>query len=253
MNKQSGPSRGSFDGIANKFDENIYGTTKGQLRHQLLVSSLSSYITSSPLKVLDVGGGTGMMSAEFAKHGHDVTIVDISQEALAIAKRRMKNFPNIKYLHCDIGNLSGQYDFIVCHAVLEWLNEPLNALLFMRTLLKKQGVMSLSFFNHDAKLFNNLLYGNFDYVDKGLPSKNTVRLNPHNAQSPAKVLDFIHNSKIYDVLNSSGIRCFHDYMIDKTKIETQYNHLVEMELKYGALEPYKWLGKYFHILLAARK
>ena len=32
--------RSNFDGIANKFDENIYGTSKGRLRHQLLLAHL---------------------------------------------------------------------------------------------------------------------------------------------------------------------------------------------------------------------
>jgi S-adenosylmethionine-dependent methyltransferase len=243
---------GNFDGIANKFDENIYGTTKGKLRHQLLVQCLSSYINSSPLSVLDVGGGTGMMSAEFAKHGHHVTIADISQEALVIAKQRLKDFPNTVFINCDIGELTGRYDFIICHAVLEWLNEPLSVLLYLHSLLRPQGIMSLSFFNHDAKVFNNLLYGNFDYVEKGLPSKNTVRLNPHNAQSPRKVIDFIQKSSLYNIIESRGIRCFHDYMLDKSKIDPLYQQLFAMEIKYGGSEPYKWLGKYFHIMLQAR-
>lgn len=243
---------GNFDGIANKFDENIYGTTKGRLRHQLLVQCLSSYINSSSLNVLDVGGGTGMMSAEFAKNGHHITVADVSQDALSIARKRLANFPNTTFINCDLSELTGSYDLIICHAVLEWLAEPLPALLFLHTLLKQQGTMSLSFFNHDAKLFNNLLYGNFDYVDKGLPSKNTVRLNPHNAQSPTEVIRFVQESNLYNEISSRGIRCFHDYMLDKSKIDSLYEQLFNMEMKYGGCEPYKWLGKYFHIMLEAR-
>ena len=243
---------GNFDGIANKFDENIYGTSKGRLRHQLLVHSLSLYIEGPTLSVLDVGGGTGMMSAEFAKHGHQVTIVDISLDALAIAKQRLKPFDKTKFIHSDIKALDSKYDFIICHALLEWLPDPLETTLFLRTLLTDTGFMSLSFFNHDAKLFNNILYGNFDYVEKGLPTKNTVRLNPHNAQSPRKVIECIINSEFYTILETRGIRCFHDYMLDKPKIDTFYQQLFDMEIKYGNSEPYKWLGKYFHIMLSAR-
>lgn len=243
---------GNFDGIANKFDENIYGTSKGRLRHQLLVQCLSSYIEGQPLKVLDVGGGTGMMSLEFAKKGHQVTIADVSLDAIAIAKQRLKSFDTANFLHCDIKELKDKYDFVICHAVLEWLQDPLETMLFLRTLLTDKGFMSLSFFNHDAKLFNNLLYGNFDYVEKGLPVKNTVRLNPHNAQSPRKVIECLNDSGLYTILDTRGIRCFHDYMLDKSKIDTLYQQLFDMENKYGSAEPYKWLGKYFHIMLAAR-
>jgi hypothetical protein len=27
-----------------------------------------------------------------------------------------------------------------------------------------------------------------------------------------------------------------------------YDELVDMEIEYGQLEPYKWLGKYFHVM-----
>ena len=247
---------GTFNGIANKFDQNIYGTTKGKLRHQLLLHFLSSNIYCPPMKVLDLGGGTGMMSVEFAKQGHHVTVFDMSTDVLAIAKERLQAFPNTQ---CVLGDLSDilnhsdtQYDFIICHALLEWLNDPLPALLEMRKLLTENGKMSLTFFNQDAKLFSNLLYANFDYVEKGFPSKNTVRLNPHNAQKPKEVIAHLKQSKLFQIDETRGIRCFHDYMNDKSKITGAYQQLFNMEVKYSDVEPYKWLGKYFHIMLSAR-
>jgi S-adenosylmethionine-dependent methyltransferase len=208
------------------------------------------------MKVLDLGGGTGMMGLEFAKNGHKVTIFDISTDVLEIAKKRLKDYPETQFMLGDLKQcsvqLSQKYDFIICHAVLEWLSDPLLALRDLRGLLSEEGGVSLSFFNHDAKVFSNLLYANFDYVEKGLPAKNTVRLNPHNAQKPQEVLDFINKDKIYNVTSSRGIRCFHDYIWEKPKIDTLYQQLFDMEVKYSDCEPYKWLGKYFHIMLEAR-
>ena len=249
-------SDGSFNGIANKFDENIYGTTKGQLRHQLLLHFLSSSLASAHMNVLDLGGGTGMMSVEFAKRGHSVTVFDMSQDALNIAQQRLKDYPNTQYILGELSEIDShintQYDFIICHAVLEWLSDPLSALLNMRSLLKVNGQMSLTFFNHDAKVFANLLYANFDYVINGLPVKNTVRLNPHNAQKPQEVLALLDKSEVFETKSSRGIRCFHDYIADKSKITSLYQQLFDMEVKYSDAEPYKWLGKYFHIMLEAR-
>ncbi|MGK0370569.1 MAG: S-adenosylmethionine-dependent methyltransferase [Glaciecola sp.] len=208
------------------------------------------------MDVLDLGGGTGMMSLEFAKHGHNVTVLDMSDDVLAIAKRRLQAYPNTQYILGELTkpntHLKSQYDFIICHAVLEWLPDPLSALLDMRPLLKVNGRLSLSFFNHDAKVFSNLLYANFDYVEKGLPSKNTVRLNPHNAQKPKEVIALLNDCNEFYIKESRGIRCFHDYIIDKTKIDSLYQQLFDMEVKYSNAEPYKWLGKYFHIMLEAR-
>src|ERR1700710_2996909 len=42
----------------------------------------------SPLRVLDVGGGSGMFAVPLARLGHDVTVVDPSADALATLRRR---------------------------------------------------------------------------------------------------------------------------------------------------------------------
>lgn len=241
------PLPGSFNGIANKFDQNIYGTTKGQLRHQLLLHYLHDYLHGPKLKVLDAGGGTGIMSYEFAKLGHDVVLVDVSDDALAIATERLSECKYMDIQHCELQAIQGEYDLILCHAVLEWLDEPQACLSHLWGLLKPKGMLSLSFFNQDAKIFNNLLYGNFDYVQDGLPNRNTVRLNPHNAQKPLVVLDCLNAFADLSIQCSAGLRCFHDYISDKTKIDEQFDKLVAMEKLYGTQAPYKWLGKYFYI------
>ena len=38
----------SFNGLAEKFNRNIYGTTKGRLRHQLLCDVLSEVLADEP-------------------------------------------------------------------------------------------------------------------------------------------------------------------------------------------------------------
>ncbi len=255
---------GNFDGISNKFDANIYGTSKGRLRHILLChylrAKLYSVSEASPvLKVLDLGAGTGFMSAEFVALGHSVTLVDASSEALDIAKQRVASLPkcmgqSIKFVHADLNDAQtfeklGKFDLVLCHALLEWLEKPDELLRRIAGLLLPKGVFSLSFFNQNAKLFNNLLYGNFDYVNKGLPSRNTVRLNPHNAQDPKHVIDLLSESSEMELKVCAGIRCIHDYMNDKSKIEQHFDELIEAEKKYGQLEPYKWLGKYFYLQL----
>ena len=44
--------------------------------------------TGAPLRVLDVGGGSGMFAVPLARLGHDVTVVDPSADALATLRRR---------------------------------------------------------------------------------------------------------------------------------------------------------------------
>jgi S-adenosylmethionine-dependent methyltransferase len=113
--------------------------------------------------------------------------------------------------------------------------------------LNPKGVMSLSFFNQDAMLFNNAIYGKFDYIAKGMKVRNEVRLNPHNPQSPPKVLEKLSTMDNVRVDLSAGIRCFHDYMRDTTMRSSHFDDILLLEKQYGAQAPYKWLGKYFYI------
>ncbi|MFQ3192957.1 MAG: S-adenosylmethionine-dependent methyltransferase, partial [Paraglaciecola sp.] len=182
----------SFDKFADKFEKNIYGSTKGQLRHELLVHHLHDCIPlkAMPLDILDAGGGTGVMTQVMLDLDHKVTLSDISSEVLLLAKNKLGENINLDIQHKDILSLSTKkkYDLVVCHAVLEWLQHPFEVMHKLVELVKPGGYLSLSFFNHDAQLFGNMLYGNFNYVEQGMMSKNIVRLSPKNPQKPKVIL-----------------------------------------------------------------
>jgi len=241
----------SFDKFADKFEKNIYGSTKGQLRHELLVHYLHECI---PLKaknfeVLDAGGGTGVMTEVMLDLNHKVTLTDISSEVLSLAKSKLGKNINLDVQNKDILSLNSkkQYDLVVCHAVLEWLQHPLEVLHKLVDLVKPGGYLSLSFFNYDAQLFGNMLYGNFDYVEQGMTSKNIVRLSPKNPQKPKIILSQLEDLPV-QIIKQVGIRCFHDYLKQTEKQTSEYEQLKRLEIKYGSTEPYLWLGKYFLVI-----
>ena len=59
-----------------------------------------------PLNVLDAGGGTGVMTELLLNLGHRVTLSDISNEALALAKQKLGNNSNLDIQHIDILSLN---------------------------------------------------------------------------------------------------------------------------------------------------
>ena len=242
----------SFDKFADKFEKNIYGSTKGQLRHELIVHYLHQSITldSAPLDVLDAGGGTGVMTQVMLDLGHKVTLTDISSETLTLAQEKLGNNNRLVIQHVDILSLSNtkQYDLVVCHAVLEWLHDPFEVLGKLVDLVKPGGHLSISFFNHDAQLFGNMLYGNFDYVEQGMMSKNIVRLSPKNPQKPKVILSQLETFPV-QIIKQAGIRCFHDYLKQPEKQTKEYEQLKKLEIRYGTTEPYRWLGKYYLIIM----
>jgi S-adenosylmethionine-dependent methyltransferase len=241
----------NFDKFADKFEKNIYGSTKGQLRHELLVHYLHDCIPlkDKPLEVLDAGGGTGVMTQVMLDLNHRVTLSDISLEVLSLAKGKLGNNINLDIQNKDILSLSTkkQYDLVVCHAVLEWLQHPFDVMHKLVDLVKPGGYLSLSFFNYNAQLFGNMLYGNFDYVEQGMMTKNIVRLSPKNPQKPKLILSQLESLPV-QIIKQAGIRCFHDYLKQTEKQTSEYEQLKQLEIKYGSTEPYLWLGKYFLII-----
>ncbi len=65
----------NFDDLADKFSQNIYGTTKGKIRQAILWDELEKILpdlSSHPLSVLDAGGGIGQVSSGTGPSGSAV-------------------------------------------------------------------------------------------------------------------------------------------------------------------------------------
>lgn len=245
----------NFDSIAGKFQQNIYNTTKGRLRQLVLQRDLTELVTAASLqqcRVLDVGGGQGQLALWLASQGHAVTLTDLSAEMLAIASAaaQTQQVP-LQIAHLSLQQLAGQglsAPLVLCHAVLEWLAEPAEAIRQLYQLVEPGGVLSLMFYNVDAKRFSNILYGNFNYVLRDLAYKKKVSLSPQNPLDPREVVAWCQQAG-FTQLSKTGVRCFHDYLRDRSEQETEFGKLLEVELRYNRMEPYASLGRYQHLLL----
>jgi ubiquinone/menaquinone biosynthesis C-methylase UbiE len=106
---------------------------------------LNRYLPGSPLKVLDVGCGTGVMGLLFAEMGHQVTGVDLSEGMMAQAreKARAQNL-SIELKAGDAEHLpfdDGSFDVVVNRHLLWTLPHPEIALKEWHRVLKTGGVV----------------------------------------------------------------------------------------------------------------
>ena len=123
----------SFDGIGNEFESDIYGSTKGAVRLAVLWSVLNEdvpVLSGRPMRILDAGGGSGHMAVRLAGLGHSVVLCDISEEMLAKAAIRaaeagVADAIDIRHMSIqECANIADhQFDLVLCHAVLEWLDD----------------------------------------------------------------------------------------------------------------------------------
>ncbi|WP_160061299.1 methyltransferase domain-containing protein [Psychromonas sp. L1A2] len=251
----------NFDSIAQKFVNNIYGSHKGKIRKEIVWREILNCIerlNKPSLRVLDAGGGFGYFSQKLAALGHQIVLCDISGELLSIAKEQLANKPykdNIQIIHCSIQTLhdhiDGQFDLILNHAVLEWLAEPKQTLHSLLDWLHADGLVSLMFYNKEAQRFFNLVSGNLNFVELGMPRKKVVRLSPTNPLFEIDVLTWLKEADM-QVLKKTGVRVLHDYMKSADFADDNFEQLLAMEKEYCQYEPYASLGRYTHLTVAKK-
>lgn len=247
-----------FDHLAERFERKIYGSEKGDLRLQLLWGDMLTAIPAlqkrEPLHILDAGGGLGQVSQRLAALDHHIVLTEPAAPMLQRAKQLFVDAGidtnRVQFIQASIQQLPDvlpeqQFDVVVCHAVLEWLADPLATLSELLRWLKPGGWLSLAFYNRESIVWKNLLKGN---INKALASQlkgEPGSLTPQNPQSAPEILAWLERHHL-DVKQVTGIRCLNDYLFPGVKI--QPDTLLELERELGRQEPYKWLGRYIHVI-----
>ncbi|WP_395658875.1 class I SAM-dependent methyltransferase [Nocardioides sp.] len=117
--------------------------------------------------VLDIGGGTGGFAVRVAGLGHRVTVVDPSPDALAALDRRARESGiDVTGRQGDLSSLlevagPGAADVVLCHGVLEVVDDPAAALATIREVLRPGGSLSLLVAQRHAAVVARAMAGHF--------------------------------------------------------------------------------------------
>lgn len=253
----------NFDELADRFESKLYGNWRGQIRLQLVTEALlqDAACLQKPgqdqaLRVLDAGCGLGQMSLLLAERGHEVTACDVSSVLLERARARIAEtnsecLAHINFHCCPLQaigqHVTGQFDLIIFHAVLEWLEDPRAGLESLRPLLKPGGEMSLLFYNRHSIVFKNLLRGDFRRIDEQDFKGDSGSLTPINPLQPESVAGWLDAMSL-TVTTERGIRTFYDYMEQSMNPnkppKASLNDIVRMEKIFSTQEPYRSLARY---------
>lgn len=207
--------------------------------------------------VLDVGGGTGGYAVRVAGLGHRVSVVDPSPDALAALDRRAREQGVADRIAGQQGDLStlldlvgpGGADVVLCHGVLEVIDDPGAALATLRQVLRPGGTLSLLVAQRHAAVVARAMAGHFqqarDLLDGGdAPAGRAGR------RFTREELDDLLPAGDFEMLSMHGVRVFADLvpgsLLDLEPGATQA--LVDLEQAVADRPEYFPLAHQLHVL-----
>jgi S-adenosylmethionine-dependent methyltransferase len=140
---------------------------RSDTRTAVVWSALEPTLGSGPLDVLDIGGGTGGLAVRVGELGHRVTVVDPSPDALAALGRRAREHDvEVAGRQGDLSSLldvvePASADLVLCHGVLEVVDDPADALAILARVLRPDGMLSLLVAQRYAAVVARAMAGHF--------------------------------------------------------------------------------------------
>jgi S-adenosylmethionine-dependent methyltransferase len=236
----------------------------GILKYKQTQANLAKHLGSGPLHILDAGGGNGLDSLPLARQGHLVEIVDYSEQMLADAVRRaaQADVQDRVVVHQanvqEVGRLfpTPQFDVVLCHNVLQYVEDVPALLSGLALPLKTGGLLSLISINrysmpYQAAFFRGDLVEAFSQLDARQMRAVTfdTQMTNYSAEEIGDMLGRID----CQIEQDYGLRCMYDYWGDnERKFDPAIAEQLE-RLEFALMDryPYKLLARYYQVI--ARK
>jgi len=209
-----------------------------------------------PLTVLDVGGGTGGFAVPLAEAGHRVTVVDASPDALAALSRRAAEAGVADRVHAVQGDGDalaglvepGSVDLVLCHAVLEVVDDPTLVVDALVTALRPGGAASVLVAGRAAAVLGRAMNGHLDTAaalvtdPAGAAGPRDTLRRRYDAASATALL---HGAGLA-VEEIHGVRVLAD-LIPAAAAEGSPAALLKLELAVAGRAPYRDLAAQLHL------
>lgn len=131
------------------------------------VQALLGDADAAPARIVDVGGGTGGFAVPLAQLGHRVEVIDPSPDALAALDRRAREADVADRVTgqqgdlADLATLVDTADLVLCHGVLDVVDDPAAALATIASVLRPGGHLSLLVAQRHAAVVARAMAGHF--------------------------------------------------------------------------------------------
>lgn len=213
------------------------------------------------LDVLDTGGGTGNFAVPAARLGHRVTVVDPSPDALFALERRAAESEvadRVRGVQGDARGLfdvveRGGYDVVLCHGVLEYLEDPAEGLRnAVGALRPGGGTLSLLAAGLGGAVLARALAGHFTEARRALtgPDGSWGEGDPMPRRFTGEELTGLVTATGLDVVAVHGVQIFAD-LVPGALVDAEpdaLDALAKLEAEAAALPSFQSVAGRLHVL-----
>ena len=237
-------------------------TPEGRLRIDLALASLQDFLPQATrsLRALDLGCGTGAIGVRLARLGLHVTLLDASPPMLDFAGRAAREAGVIERIALEHGDASqlatlfpaASFDLILCHNVLEFVDDPTSVLVTAaRALRDSSSMISVLVRNRPGEVLKAaLLNGDLAAAERNLTAEwgdeslyeSRVRL------FTAVSLQAMLLESSLAVTAERGVRVMSDYLPPRISRTDEYERIFELERELGRRAEFAAVARYTHCL-----
>jgi S-adenosylmethionine-dependent methyltransferase len=237
-------------------------TPEGRLRLDLAFANLQEFLpqATGSLHVLDLGGGTGALGVRLAQLGFHVTLVDASLPMLNLAEHAAKEAgvtERIALKHGDAAQCAnlfdaGSFDVILCHNILEFVDDPCAVLRSAARILRDpSSVISILVRNQSGEVLRAAIKDG----DLAAAEDNLTAEWGSESLYEGRVRLFAAGSLQAMLLESSlavtaerGVRVISDYLPPRLPRDQEYERIFALERKLGRRPEFASVARYTHCL-----
>jgi S-adenosylmethionine-dependent methyltransferase len=215
-----------------------------------------------PLHVLDLGGGTGGFAVRLAEVGHRATVVDPSPDALASLARRAADAgvsEHVRGIQGDSSDLlevveKASADVVLCHGVLEVVDDPADALHAVASVLRPHGLLSLLVTQRHAAVLAKALAGHLADARHLLvdPTGRWGEADPVPRRFTEREVTELLGTAGFEVTEAHGARVFAD-LVPSTLVDTEpgaAEALYALEAEVADRPEFRAIANQLHVLAA---
>jgi len=205
-------------------------------------------------KILDFGSGEGITANHFARN-NEVTAIEPSAEMLTNA---WKDYEYMQIIG-DVNDLSAfkdeTFDIIICHNVLEYIDDKESVVRALARVLKKNGIMSIAKHNRAGRVMQMaVLLDDFEKANELLDGNNSTasKFGAIRYYDDEEIIKWDKGLTIYEVY---GIRAFWDLQQNQEKHgeEEWQDKMVQLEMRVSLVPEYRAVAFFHHLLLKKAK